>query len=789
MQLSDTESVPAMFYTSSAPTGRARTPLLRVLNFLAITLAIYCLLRGYTVLDMHFSDILPPPPSGYGGTMKPLDSGWILSDEDGHSEPAVFPITLLADSEDEVFTFSHAGSKLAGMALTFEDHRLQFTIDVDGEVLYSANNSVLASQVRYTGTRIVNLPAEDHPFSTITFTIHGVSGSCELDAPYYGTPSAAYSETLNRELMTQILLWLFLIFAVILVSFGLYADSRGFADRRVFTLGMFLFCAVGWSWADSRMPAITGVPQEIVGMLCYFFLAAMPVPIIYYVHVSCGRRYRQLEIIAELSPLNLLLQSALSLSGLVRLEQMIVGSHALTILGIVVCSVYLLRPHLARQPRNDTDNEPVLQLLGYVVLFISAAVAMLLYWAAGGAAYRNAMLFGILLHVVLLFASLVVRFLHMLNSSQVALAQALMEEELAHLDYLTGLPNRRACEKELIRIEKELPAGQDAMLYIVDVNGLKHTNDTFGHRAGDDLIVAAARALKEAFGDSGECFRIGGDEFVALLTGPEIDTATVEARFRETVSRCSVGVGRALSLAIGGSHLCRPDGSRLSISDWQQEADLNMYRDKAAHRNEHAPDTAKDLKDIIDCIVRTVEAKDHYTATHSDRVKELSVFIGEKMGLSATTLTQLGYAAYLHDIGKIGVPDHILTKPGRLTDEEYAVIRRHAAIGADIIGSARGMGEIARIIRHHHERFDGKGYPEGLADTEIPLCSRIIAVADSIDAMTSKRVYRDRLEPEICRREIERNIGRMYAPSVARIVLENWAGIEKIIAQNTGSPG
>lgn len=236
-----------------------------------------------------------------------------------------------------------------------------------------------------------------------------------------------------------------------------------------------------------------------------------------------------------------------------------------------------------------------------------------------------------------------------------------------------------------------------------------------------------------------------------------------------------------LSIARGVSHLTNSYGQRLTISDWKQEADINMYRNKVSMSGAHNRDRAKDLTDIINCIISTVEAKDKYTAAHSERVRELSYCIAKNLGVSDSTIQNLEVAAHLHDIGKIAVPDYILLKPDKLTDEEYAKIKQHCQIGANIIGQAKGMQEIANIVLHHHERWNGSGYPDGLSKEDIPLESRIIALADSIDAITSKRIYRDSMSLDICRKEIEKNSGIMYDPAISKIVLDNWKDIIDIV--------
>lgn len=184
--------------------------------------------------------------------------------------------------------------------------------------------------------------------------------------------------------------------------------------------------------------------------------------------------------------------------------------------------------------------------------------------------------------------------------------------------------------------------------------------------------------------------------------------------------------------------------------------------------------------ELVDCITSALDARDPYTGDHSRRVSDMACAICELMGLSQKEYDETHIAAHLHDIGKIGVPDAILLKPSSLNDEEWAIMKKHPQIGADILSKSPHFSRISAIILHHHERFDGKGYPFGAKGEEIPLGARIIAVCDSIDAMASARAYRKALTIEICRSEIERNVGLMYDPDVANLILSHWEIAEKM---------
>jgi len=170
-------------------------------------------------------------------------------------------------------------------------------------------------------------------------------------------------------------------------------------------------------------------------------------------------------------------------------------------------------------------------------------------------------------------------------------------------------------------------------------------------------------------------------------------------------------------------------------------------------------------------------------------VKAFSEQIARLLGLSEASVSLITHAAHLHDIGKMGISDSVLGKPGKLTDDEFSIIKQHPVIGAKILMQSNYTHELVQIVLHHHERYDGRGYPEGLKGEEIPIGARIIAIADSIDAMTSKRVYRDALSLDYCRNEIEKNLGVMYDPAIGKVVLDHWNEVADLLMKlQSGRP-
>ena len=178
------------------------------------------------------------------------------------------------------------------------------------------------------------------------------------------------------------------------------------------------------------------------------------------------------------------------------------------------------------------------------------------------------------------------------------------------------------------------------------------------------------------------------------------------------------------------------------------------------------------LRDVISALAEAVDAKDPYTRGHSSRVAQYSHMLAKRMGLGDDEVERIVRMAILHDVGKIGVPDAVLNKPGKLTDEEFDLIKSHARRGGEILDKVKSMPELSAGARWHHERYDGKGYPDGLAGEAIPLEARIIGVADSYDAMTSDRVYREHLPQDVVREEIVNGMGTQFDPAVAKAMLD-----------------
>lgn len=357
------------------------------------------------------------------------------------------------------------------------------------------------------------------------------------------------------------------------------------------------------------------------------------------------------------------------------------------------------------------------------------------------------------------------RLWHLLGLSGLALEKAILYErsrEQARHDSLTGLLSHRTFHEALAGLEHD---GEPFSLVVVDIDDFKQINDLYGHPTGDDALREVAGTLASTVRSGDAVYRTGGEEFCVLLPGlaPEHAHGSAE-RMRRAVARISTPMPVTISVGVASYPADATDRGTLV-----EQADAALYASKHAGKNrttlasQSASPAATTPQRGLD--LRALHDRDAETAVHSAHVMNLAVATARELGLEDERLGALRTAAKLHDIGKVGVPSAILTKPGRLTPEELVVVRTHPIVGAELLRS-QGQDDAARFVLEHHEDVDGTGYPAGLRGERIALESRIIRVVDSYVAMILDRPYRAAMAPEAAVEELRRCAGTDYDPRV-----------------------
>ncbi|MGM0397343.1 MAG: PAS domain S-box protein [Bacillota bacterium] len=307
---------------------------------------------------------------------------------------------------------------------------------------------------------------------------------------------------------------------------------------------------------------------------------------------------------------------------------------------------------------------------------------------------------------------------------------------LSFHDHLTGLYNRRYVEDSMERLDT--PRNYPFTIMMLDVNGLKLTNDAFGHQVGDKVLVSVAESIRNVCREDDIIGRMGGDEFIVLLPKTDkSDAEKIKKRIESITSESGLD-SIVVSVAIGYSTKTSPQENIIEI---MKEADSMMYRDKLRNGKAIRSKT-------IELILNNVNKKYNTEKRHTEKVSLYSEQLAKAMGYGKRIAEDVRKAGELHDIGKIILPEELLNKPEPLSTGEFELIKQHPETSYQILKSTDEYAYLAEIVLYHHERWDGSGYPEGLAGEEIPLLSRIIAVADTYEALTGDRPYRDAIDKD-----------------------------------------
>ena len=338
-------------------------------------------------------------------------------------------------------------------------------------------------------------------------------------------------------------------------------------------------------------------------------------------------------------------------------------------------------------------------------------------------------------------------------------------EEISYHDHITGLHNRRYFDQA----SKELnqPENYPISVIFADLNGLKMVNDSFGHEYGDYMLKRFAEILADS-GKKGELIsRVGGDEFAIILRRTE--RGETDRYIRELKEKCAKETINGIELSVSfGYHMIEESG--MAIQKAVKLAEDEMYQNKLYEASSRRSKT-------IDIILNTLHEKNPREEQHSQRVAEICETMAKEMGLPDSDVNKIKAAGLLHDIGKIGIQEEVLNKPGILTDDEYQEVKKHSEIGYRILNTSPNMSEIAEIILCHHERWDGKGYPKGRSKTDIPLFARIITIADAYDAMTSDRSYRKALPDSYAKSELIKGSGKQFDPDLVEFFVNHMKGL------------
>jgi diguanylate cyclase (GGDEF)-like protein len=348
-------------------------------------------------------------------------------------------------------------------------------------------------------------------------------------------------------------------------------------------------------------------------------------------------------------------------------------------------------------------------------------------------------------------------------------------------DPLTGLGNHRSFHKRIRDEIERCPDDSCVSLIIFDIDGFKQVNDTLGHLAGDELLRHLSSHLEPAVSIA-NAYRYGGDEFAVILSGKERREAILIAeRLRENISSVTTPGAQQLTVSLG---VCTFPEMADTAEELVYRADMAMYWAKSTGKNrvgdwdglvsrrnggidpKYVGDHTGKAHDAVASLVSALASKDPTTRDHTERCSWYAAELARELGLDEQEGSILRLASLLHDIGKLVIPDEVLRKPSELNDDEWAVMKQHPRSARHILSHMHSVADAIPAIEHHHERYDGLGYPAGLAGERIPLASRILTVTDAFDAMTSDRPYRKAMSVEDAIAELRANAGTQFDPKI-----------------------
>ncbi len=360
-------------------------------------------------------------------------------------------------------------------------------------------------------------------------------------------------------------------------------------------------------------------------------------------------------------------------------------------------------------------------------------------------------------------------------------------EQKSRMDALTGLFNRRHFEERLRdEISRHSRYGEVFSIFMLDLDNFKIYNDVYGHPAGDIFLSQIGKIIESSIRNADQPFRYGGDEFVVILPQAAMDDAYVVAeRVREHIARemekkaitvtCSIGLASYPTDGVVSDelvdvadtalyHAKRTGGNRIFLSS-------KILSEPPRYGGIQGIYAKRDGLTSVYALVSAVEARDPYAYGHSRKVSTYAEALAEAIGLSPDEVSRMSTAALLHDIGKIGIPDSVLNKKGKLNGENWEALKAHPRVGANIVGNIPHLVSCVSSILHHHERWDGGGYPEGLKGEEIPIEARILAIADNFEAMSSARPYRPALSREEVVKELRQGAGIQFDPKLVEVFI------------------
>ena len=518
-------------------------------------------------------------PSTPGG-VEQLDGWYYL--QDGQRVDVDLPCSITLDGGADLVLYNDSLSSAHASTLTTRGAVYRLQILLGDQVLYAYEDSEFPrnEQMRsklYCTASILGGP-EDQPLALV-YQNPG-DGHFHLSAVYLGSSSAVFRWQASSDIFTFVMVFTMLLMGIIALGIHIYLSVIHMPDPRFANVACFLFICATWCTLDSSLiQQLTNMSPSVCYISFYAFMT-LAIPMIHFVR-NTGEmgRFRSLNVCLLLFYLNVVVQTLLDYFGVCSFIDTLLITHLLLAAGIGLITVLMLKEYARTHHR-----EIKVTLIAFAILATGGLLAILLYWLLEIPYYGAIFEIGILIYIICLLSSLVTTMAANLRFK----AEAIIYQRLSQEDRLTGLANRRGFEKYLTTLETGSDSYNNIALIFMDLNGLKYVNDQFGHNVGDELIIAAARCIETAFSEMGTCYRIGGDEFAAILPDPVGSAEDWRKRLEDAIRLYNQDARHRLSIACGASLLRDEAGRSKRLSDWKYEADRAMYACKQQQKEYQA---------------------------------------------------------------------------------------------------------------------------------------------------------------------------------------------------------
>jgi diguanylate cyclase (GGDEF)-like protein len=729
--------------------------LISYITIIAMLVVIFVCSFGYTTTNRE----------AVQETVYTLNNGWKVNDEN-----VSLPYNIDFKDKNESISFTRTCDELLykNDNIFLHNHRLIVEAFVNGNKVFTINNSRMNEIVHVDSMILIELnDIKIGDEVTLKFApIDDNEIHVKIDEINCGTRNSVEGLILWNDSITLISCISLIILGFAFLSFLFVAKKKSVMQKRFISFILFLIDGTIWLLTDSALPCLLSINYEVVCIINYFAFMSLPLGILFFIKRSFKEdaKMKIIDINIILVILNVLIKTILCLFRLYPISYLTVSDQVLILVSLLSSMLYTYKFH-----REYKGVPSLILLIGLSTVLFCGVCGLICYYLYDSFVYHTIICLSIVIFLLVLIIIILYSHVSFVSQREKIIKEGELFKELSYKDELTGIGNHRKFNEDLAQIEF---LGQPLYLLIIDVNNIKRVNDTYGHGAGDVLILQCAECMDRAFGPfNAKNYRTGGDEFACIINKDNINIEEIISNFNDLIKITNGDRMYKLSVAVG---YAKYGDEVKTVEQLKFLADLSMYRDKTNKKAREDDAENETWRKMIDTIISIFEVKDAYTAQHSDRVSQVAKFIAEQMELTAVVVHDVYLAGNLHDVGKIGISDSILNKKGKLTDEEFAEIKKHPVIGERIILSSGGMKKIAKIVRAHHERFDGTGYPDGLKGDDIPLEARILTVADCIDAMTSDRCYRKAMSYEECRQEIIRGLGVHFDPVIGKCALDHW---------------